>query len=128
MKNEESCMKTRSFAFEMMKSAGGSVNSGTLIELELQVWTLGKTSHVRSSATSSCTLSADKTTSSCSRRYGSANVTSFVSPWTTIANRVSRNHEFCISNEELCVKKRGFCIKYDEFCRSLRRKLLSALA
>lgn len=81
---------------------GGSVNSGTPIELELQLWALGKTSHVRSSAMSTCTLSADKTTSSCSRRYGAPNVTGFVSPWTALGNRGKFTSHPCTFAYDAC--------------------------
>lgn len=78
----------------------------TAIELELQLWVLGRTSHVRSSVTSSCNMTSTGV-ATCSRRYNPANVTGFVSPWTALGNRVVGKHDLVRSAllEEVCVNR-----------------------
>ena len=67
----------------------GTAGGGSPLWLELQLWSLGKTSHVRSSANSSCMLSADGRTASCGRHYNSrATATGFVSVATALATHV----------------------------------------
>ena len=69
---------------------GSSLSSGAPIELALQLWTLGKTSHVRSSANSSCAFTGTGHGGSCSRRYSDQLSVgdSYVAPWTALANRI----------------------------------------
>jgi hypothetical protein len=68
---------------------GGTADGGSPLGLELQLWSLGKTSHVRSSANSSCTLSADGKTASCVRHYNpGATTTGYVSVATALATLV----------------------------------------
>ena len=70
-------------------TAGGGGGGGSPLGLELQLWALGKTSHVRSSANSSCTLSADGKTASCGRHYNPrATTTGYVSVSTALATHV----------------------------------------
>ena len=64
-----------------------SFGGPTPIELEVQLWALGRTSHVRPSAASACALSTAGV-ASCSRRYNTPNTTGFVAPWTALASRV----------------------------------------
>ena len=47
-----------------------------------------------------------------------------------MARTVSKNDEFCITNEELCIKTEEFFIQNDELCRqsSLTRITLTACA
>merc|ERR1719215_1710143 len=67
-------------------TAGGG---GSPLRLELQLWMLGRTSHVRSSVNSSCTLSADGKTASCGRHYNPRTTTTgYVSVATALATRV----------------------------------------
>ena len=68
---------------------GGAADGGSPLGLGLQLWALGKTSHVRSSANSSCTLSADGKTTSCGRHYNpGATTTGYVSVATALATHV----------------------------------------
>jgi hypothetical protein len=68
---------------------GGAADGGGPLGLELQLWSLGKTSHVRSSANSSCMLSADGKTASCGRHYNPrATTTGYVSVATALATHV----------------------------------------
>ena len=81
-----------------------SFGGPTPIELEVQLWALGRTSHVRPSAASSCALSTAGV-GSCSRRYNAPNVTGFVAPWTALASRVVGKKASDHVLEEVCVNR-----------------------
>ena len=75
--NENAILTTVSFQ---------SSATAAVVELELALWTLGRSSHVRSSAASAC-MQSDSGLASCYRRFNDPNVT-FFAPWTALGNRV----------------------------------------
>lgn len=60
--------------------------AATVLEVELALWTLGHTSHVRTSSASECVLESGG--ASCSRRFNDPNTTGFFAPWTALGNFV----------------------------------------
>jgi hypothetical protein len=85
-----SCVQTETVVHSDENAMLTTITATATVQMELALWTLGRTSHVRASSTSQCTPSRTVVgAGSCSRRYDQPNTTAgFFQPWTAIGNRV----------------------------------------